>query len=350
MQISVIIAAAAWQPAIAPMLERLARQQFQSDGFEVLLACPLTTDASATAELAWTRAGGPRGSTLRFIQPTFTAPGTWMHYANAALATAGGHVTLFLQPGMLAEPDLLASHVKSHGALTGSGASCVTGRVLVQSTSKPTLWDAMLARWSQSLRRPDRPEADPCDATHVSTLTDSLRRVGGFTTFTSAAAEPVADLICKLRARLGVTLLEQPEAKSWLDTLPTPITTLRRDYLRGWTSVHHWHTSNLWRSAWHPCPVDDDDAAAHLRRTIENDSVICEKMLGWFEQLHTRPVHADPSLAEELAHDAWERSLSLRRWAYRRGVLAALQRSADRPGVFVPADEPAFLSGLALAA
>jgi hypothetical protein len=71
-------------------------------------------------------------------------------------------------------------------------------------------------------------------------------------------------------------------------------------------------------------------------------------MIGWFQHLDARSVHADESLAEELAHDAWERSLTLRRWAYRRGVLAAMERAGDRPGVFVASVESSFSSFLSV--
>jgi hypothetical protein len=348
MDISVIVASSTWQPGIAPMLERLARQQFASERYEVLLACPLTSEDAIAAEHAWTRAGGSRGGTLRFVQPGLTAPATWMHYANAALTTAGGKYSLFLQPGLLAEPELLAAHVRSHAALAGSGVSCVTGRVLCQMSEKRTLWSAMLDRWCRSLHRPDRPEADPIDAAHLSVPTEALRRVGGLTNFATADAEVFADMVCKLRARTGVTVLEQPDAKAWLERVPSPTQTLHRDFNRGWASLHMWHTSNLWRSAWSPAQLDDDEAGLHLRKAIENDSVVCEKMIGWFQQLDARSVHADESLAEELAHDAWERSLTLRRWAYRRGVLAAMERAGDRPGVFVASVESSFSSFLSV--
>lgn len=350
MDISVIIPASAWQPGIAVTLERLARQQFAADRYEVLLACPLTTEHATAAELAWTRAGGSRGHALRFVQPTLTAPGTWMHYANAALGTAGGRIAMLLQPGLLPEPHVLAAHVQSHGGLAGSGVSCVTGRVLAPATEKATLWHAMLARWCSSLRRADRPEGDPRDAMHCSISSDALRRVGAFTCFATGQTHALADLVCKLRARTGVTMLEQPEAKAWLEDLGSPLQTITRDYQLGWSSVHTWFTSNCWRSAWHPAQLDDDDAVTHLRRAIENDSVVCEKMLTWFLALATRPSPVDAALTDELAHDAWERALTLRRWAYRRGTLAALEMAGDRPAVYVSCPQVPFLSGLALAA
>lgn len=185
---------------------------------------------------------------------------------------------------------------------------------------------------------------------HVSVASDALRRVGGFTCFSTGETHALADLICKLRARTGVTVLEQPEAKTWLDDLASPAATLTRDFQLGWSSVHTWFTSNCWRSAWHPAQLDDDDVATHLRRAIENDSVVCEKMLTWFLSLATRPAPVDAALTDELAHDAWERSLTLRRWAYRRGTLAALEMAGDRPATYAPCPQVPFLSGLALAA
>ncbi len=215
-ELAVVIPTHQRRDLLVRVLAALAAQTLERERFTVTVVCDGCRDGSADAARRSVASGGEAaGLRLRVMEQD-----------NAGAATARNHgagdtdagLLLFLDDDMIAQPDLLATHLDQHRRRAGT---IVIGHLPVHPDSPPSYLTQGLARWvdrrHELLSRPGTPvPVDEVLTGQMSMARETFERLDGFDTrFTAGGTFGGEDIELGWRARdRGVAVVYQPLAVS----------------------------------------------------------------------------------------------------------------------------------------
>lgn len=322
-------------------VERLGAQTLPFDHFEVLIGI----DGQESGESqAIARAAHGR---LRSVIHEFPRVGL-AAVRNALLEHARGRVLLSMNDDVLAEPGMLAAHVRAHEAAgrvtTVVGDSpWVVGAGGARGGAPDRLWDRLVRETSLFFFYDQMPGAKDCsvDGDHdpardwgfrhafglnVSYPTHAVREVGGYAVLPVKYGYEDVEIAWRLRERFGAPVLFEPAARGHHDHRYEPADYIEREYKLGYAA---------WGFA-QACPacarelfgrdVRSADEVEYSRRYVQNERSAAERARAWFVKLADLPSDAIAGPhARTLVQLAYQQHLPMKRWLWRSGLLDAAE-------------------------
>jgi GT2 family glycosyltransferase len=211
-EIAVVVPTHQRRDLVLRLLASLAAQRLHPARFEVAVVCDGCTDGTASAALGYYGPTLARGLNLVVeAQPRSGAATA----RNAGVRRTTAPLILFLDDDMIADPDLLARHLRAHRTSPGA---IVLGAIPVHEDSPRSFLSVGLASWADRRDARLRQEAwvppDDVLSGHVSVSRGVFELLGGFdTAFTEGGQFGGEDIDFGWRARLhGIALRYLPQA------------------------------------------------------------------------------------------------------------------------------------------
>lgn len=228
--VTVVIPTHQRREALRAALESLARQSVGNGEYEVVVAVDASTDGTHEMLESF---GGPLR--LRWTSPAGRGRAA---ACNAAVAEAGGEVTIVLDDDMRVVPEFVEHHRSHHPA---GSRRCVLGAVPVELGAESTHASRHVKqRFDAHLERLSDPEHLALPRSfftgNASLRTETMRAVGGFDESFGIYGNEDVELALRLRGS-GVELGYDPAALAW-QTYDKDLGGLQRDTLsKGRTTV-----------------------------------------------------------------------------------------------------------------
>ena len=211
-EIAVVVPTHQRRELILRLLASLAAQRLHPARFEVAVVCDGCTDGTASAALGYYGPALARGLNLLVVEQPRSGAAT---ARNAGAHRTTAPLILFLDDDMIADPDLLARHLRAHRTSPGA---IVLGAIPVHPDSPRSFLSVGLAAWAERRDARLRQEAwvppDDVLSGHVSVSRKVFELLGGFDTrFTAGGTFGGEDIDFGWRARLnGIPLRYLPQA------------------------------------------------------------------------------------------------------------------------------------------
>lgn len=259
---------------------------------------------------------------------------------NHLLAHARGQVVLFLNDDVTAHPDLIATHLAAQHAEPALIVGSAPWRLhpddsifdrLVRETSMVFFYDVMDAAVRADPAAADRRDWGfrHCYSLNLSAPRAALERVGGFTVVPGAYGHEDIELAHRVQTTLGLPLRYRPAAQVIHDHRYGPADILRREVQLGKDS---WAFARL-RPAFAQAVFGRDITApaelAYSREFVAREHAAAERQRATFTALAELPAGSvpasDTSSGTTMIRALYEQHLLLKRYEWRRGLLAAAE-------------------------
>jgi GT2 family glycosyltransferase len=211
-EIAVVVPTHQRRDLVLRLLASLSEQRLHPARFEVAVVCDGCTDGTGAAALGYYGPTLARGLNLVVEEQRRSGAAT---ARNAGVRRTTAPLVLFLDDDMIADPDLLARHLRAHRSSPGA---IVLGAVPVHEDSPRSYLSVGLASWAQRRDTRLRGEAwvppDDVLSGHVSVSRKVFELLGGFDVeFTAGGTFGGEDIDFGWRARLhGIPLRYLPQA------------------------------------------------------------------------------------------------------------------------------------------
>jgi len=211
-EVAVVVPTHQRRELVLRLLASLAAQRLHPARFEVAVVCDGCVDGTASAALGYYGPTLARGLNLIVVEQARSGAAT---ARNAGVDRTTAPLILFLDDDMVADPDLLARHLRAHRTAPGA---IVLGAIPVHPDSPRSFLSVGLAAWADRRDARLRHEAwvppDDVLSGHVSVSRKVFELLGGFDTgFTAGGTFGGEDIDFGWRARLnGIPLRYLPQA------------------------------------------------------------------------------------------------------------------------------------------
>ncbi|MCL4741110.1 MAG: glycosyltransferase [Phycisphaerales bacterium] len=345
MDVSVVIPTHARPDRLAACVRALAAQTVGGDRFEVLVGIDGGEDDPRAAEAvrAALRAAWPHDRADRLGVVPLPRQGQ-AAVRNALLARARGETIVFLNDDVVPGPGLLAAHLAAQREARAAGRrALVVGSApwrvhtpdrlfdrLIRETSMVFFYDRMDAM----LRAGEAGRDHDWGFRHAWMLNLSapaalVREAGGIAVFPDTYGYEDDELAWRLARRFGTRVLYRPEAVAVHDHRMDPEDYLRREFRLG-------HAAWGFARAAPECARDmfgrdvaSGEEAAYSREFVRRERATAERLEASFRALADLPADAASGPhAGAIVRLAYEQHLLLKRWHWRRGLLAAADEHA----------------------
>lgn len=310
-------------------LRALRAQSPGTPSFEVLVGVDGGDEgvSAGAAREAWgvgTAAGDAPGLTVLDLPKG--GPGA---VRNALAARAKGTITLLLNDDVIPAPDLVRAHAEAQAAL--ASPAFVLGDTPWVVHTPDRLFDQLIRETSMVFFY-DRMRADAHDAgrdwgfRHAWTLNLSLpTAVLRERRFLEIDGTYGYDDV-EFAWRCGLAVLYRPEAVARHDHRMEPEEYLAREYLLGRTAWVYATRSPEMARALFRRDILAPEEVGETRRLLREGEDEARRLRAWFLRLATRPAGMTPEGVRTL----YETHLPLKRWAWRRGLLDAIDGVPSR--------------------
>lgn len=342
--VSVIIPTKGRPAALRTCLERLAGQRFAGGVFETIVVFDGPDEASEEVAAGF-------GGRLRLCALTAERLGN-AHTKNVALEASCGRIVLFLNDDVLPAPDLVELHWRAHAERPGRTAMVVGHSPfvrpsrgesvfdrLVDRTSMVFFYDRMISAQGEPLRGPEH----DWGYRHAWSLNLSVPReaalaAGGFRPAIANCCYEDVEFAWRVGRITGAPVLFRPAARAEHDHRLTARAYLDREWRLGYSALG-------FATAAPECALDlfgrdilAEEELAYSRAFVERESRGEAAQMAVFAGLSDVPAGAvEGAHGEALLQGLYGQHLTLKRLAFRRGLLAAV--AGERaPGLFLPSD------------
>lgn len=341
--ISAIIPTRGRPAALAECLRRLTRQTLERGRYEVVVVF----DGPDPEGVALARSFG-RELALTVVQAPRLGNA---HTKNEALAAARGRIALFLNDDVLPAPALLASHVAAHAEL-GEADALIVGYSPFVEASKESVFDLMLRRTSMvffydrmvdAAGRARESRDHDWGFRHAWSLNLSAPRrlamgVGGFRPAIANCCYEDVEFAWRACRDGGAPVLFRPEAEAEHNHPMSPEEYLRREWRLGYSALGFTRAAPQCAARVFGRDLLSEAELAYARAFVERESGPEKAQLEAFGALSEISSGAlAPDARGAILAALYGQHLSLKRLAFRRGLLAACAGEAVE-GLFLPRD------------
>lgn len=332
-EISVVIPTYRRPSKLAACLERLARQSLPGGRYEVLIGLDgPDAESGAAARRAWGDCPAP----LRVE----TCPREGLNATrNRLIDAARGRILVSLNDDVLPDPGLLEAHAREHRDAEARGRPVViSGYAPWRRWEDETLFDRLVRETSMVFfydRMLDGPHAaDPlhdwgfrhCWGLNFSASLPLVREVGKFVAFPLAYGYDDIELAWRLRQRFACPVLFRPQAAAEHDHRYAPREILDREVKLGQAA---WHFAGLnpdfCRDTFNR-DIRSPSELTYSREFVARERAAAERLEKSFLAMDGIPSSAiEGPHASALVNLAYEQHLLLKRWCWRKGLLAAAE-------------------------
>lgn len=341
MDISVLIPTFGRAAKLARCLARLSRQDLDHRKFEVLIGVdgkdeanePDDEAAQAVHALASTSAGAMRAVVYEFDH---AGPGATR---NKLARHASGKTLLLLNDDVLAEENLLTSHLRAHAA-RNSAPAMVLGSApwVVPTEAEDTLFDRLVRetsmiffydRMHEAIARGEAGADHDWGFRHAWTLNLSLpkaefERVGGFDERLSYACYEDLEFAQRVHSSGRVPVLYRPECIVHHDHRITPASYLARERLMGKAALQLAAAAPDCAREIFVRDITSPEELSYSREFIRRERPLADRLALSFCELATLPAQTiTGSHAPTILRTLYEHHLLLKRWTWRSGLVEA---------------------------
>jgi GT2 family glycosyltransferase len=349
---------------LAACLARLANQSLAADRYEVLVALDGPDEASARAAYqAW----GACPARLLVIP----CPRRGLNAArNTLLEAATCRYMVSLNDDVLPEPGFLEAHLAAHQEAEAERAPAIISGyspftpfenetlfdALARDTSMIFFYDQMVApsaavEDSSSLRAsvPSCLRAFShdwgfrhCWGLNFSAPLAAVRAAGGFVSFPLCYGYDDIELAFRLKRRFGTPVLFRPRARADHDHRYTPRDILEREFKLGQAAYQFAAVNPAFAGAVFKRDIRSEDELVYSRQFVAREAPAAQRLERSFLALAETPAEAisgphRPALLTLI----YQQHILLKRYHWRRGLLAASDRPASAGSVAPPGAVPA---------
>lgn len=344
MHISAIIPTRNRAHQLRSSLDRLARQDFDRDRFEVVVALD-GPDSESSAVVA--------GFSGRLNFQLITAERLGIaHVKNEAIKAARGSLLVLLNDDVLPDSNFLAEHAAAHARPRAARNALIVGHspFLVSEDATPTVFDEVMRRTSMVFfydrmideqGRATKPFEHDWGFRHAWNLNLSLRKdvaelVGGFNPAIANCCYEDIEFAWRAARIAGAAVLFHPGARAPHDHRYTPRAYLDREWRLGYSAFGFAEASPDCAHEVFRADLRSEAERAFAHRFVEREAGTAGDSAGAFDSLASLPAATlRPDQALTLARAGFAAGLMARRMAFFRGFLAAC--AGERvEGLFLP--------------
>jgi GT2 family glycosyltransferase len=337
MDLSVIIPTHRRPAKLAACLTRLAGQTLGPARFEVLVALDGPDEGSARAAYeAWA------GCAARLL--VVPCPRRGLNAArNELLKMARGRLLVSMNDDVLPEPGCLEAHAAAHAQsrrpVVIAGYSPFVAfepetlfGALARGTSMIFFYDQMV-RAGAPLQGPGHDWGfRHCWGLNFSAPLEAVREVGGFVSFPLCYGYDDIELAWRLKDRLGAPVLFRPEARADHDHRYTPRDVLEREFRLGQAAHQFAGRNPAFAAEVFGRDIRSEAELAYSGEFVQREAGAAERLERSFLGLGDLPAAAMAGPAHaELLNLIYQQHLLLKRWHWRRGLLAAASLLGAEP-------------------
>lgn len=170
---------------------------------------------------------------------------------------------------------------------------------------------------------------------NLSLRADLARAVGGFDAAIANCCYEDVEFAWRFTRRFAAPVLFRPDAVAEHDHPYTPADYLRREFRLGYSAWGFAHANPACAAEVFRRDMTSSDAVAEARAALEADEPRARSWRAWFESLHEQPALPGVDLS-----DLYREHLPLKRFEFRRGLLAAAEGEVIE-GLFPATARPA---------
>lgn len=329
--LSVIIPTYQRPAKLAACLAALSRQMLDPDQYEVLVGFDgPDSEGRAAAERAW------GDSPAQLVLSEFPRHG-YNAVRNSLLPQARGRVMVSLNDDVIPVPGFLAAHLAAHRE--AAGPIVISGYSPFVSFERPTLFDrlaretSMIFFYDQMLGEKSRPADHDwgfrhCWGLNFSAPLGAVREVGGFTAFDLCYGYDDIEVAWRLKERYGCPVLFRPGALAEHDHRYGPRDLLEREEKLGSSAWCFAGVNPAFCRAVFGRDIRSESELSYSREFVRREARTAERLERSFLGLAAVPADAmSDAEAPRLVNLIYEQHLLLKRWKWRKGLLAAAESS-----------------------
>jgi glycosyltransferase involved in cell wall biosynthesis len=303
----------------------LARQEGASPEVLVGLDGPDPAAADAARD-AWERSGGSPGALTVIALPNLG----YNAARNALLQRARGRVLISLNDDLYADPGLVRAHVSAHKP--GARVVVVSGRSRWRRHEPETVFDRMVRLTPMIFFDAAMDDADPerdwgfrhAWGLNMSAPADAVREVGGWTAFERAYGYDDIELAHRLRERFEARVLHRPDASGEHDHRYGVAEYLGREFRLGASALHFARRRPRFGLDLFGRDITADPEIEYSRAFVERERTLASTIEKTLREIGPMPASVlDGEGGEALLRALYEHHLPLKRWMWRRGLLAS---------------------------
>jgi GT2 family glycosyltransferase len=329
--ISVIIPTYQRPAKLAACLAALSRQTLGPDRYEVLVGFDgPDPEGREAAQKAW----GDSPAALALNE----CPRRGLNAVrNALLPRARGRIMVSLNDDVIPVPGFLAAHLEAHRA--AARPIIISGYSPFVNFRCPTLFDrlaretSMIFFYDQMLGEKSRPADHDwgfrhCWGLNFSAPLGAVREVGGFTAFDLCYGYDDIEMSWRLKERYGCLVLFRPEALAEHDHRYGPRDVLEREEKLGGSAWRFAGINPAFCQAVFGRDIRSESELAYSREFVQREARTAERLERSFLELASIPAEViAESKAPQLVNLIYEQHLLLKRWKWRKGLIAAAESS-----------------------
>ncbi len=347
MEMSVVIPTHGRPDKLAACLRALARQTLDAERFETLVGIDGGTRDERAAEAVRTalRDAWPADRSDRLAVVPLPRGGQ-AAVRNALLARACGETIVFLNDDVVPDAGLLAAHLAAQREANEPGRTAlVVGAApwrvhepdrlfdrLIRETSMIFFYDRMdaMVRTGEVGRDHDWGFRHAW-MLNLSAPASLVREAGGLSVFPDTYGYEDDELAWRLGQRFGTRVLYRPEAAAVHDHRMEPDDYLRREFRLGHAAWGFARAAPECARAMFGRDVTNGEEVEYSREFVRRERATTERLEASFRSLADLPADAvSGPHAESLVRLAYEQHLLLKRWHWRKGLLAAAAEDASQ--------------------
>ncbi|MBX3386978.1 MAG: glycosyltransferase [Phycisphaeraceae bacterium] len=327
----------------------LARQSHPAEAFTVLFALD-GDDPTTRAEIqsAWTQAAGRAASLIVHACPRagYNAARnhglTYLREHHPNLALDRTTLLLSLNDDILADPDLIAAHVRAHNqaARLGHRGVIISGSApwVVPTVDQDSLTDRLVRETSMvffydQMSREKHP--DPyrdwgfrhCYGLNFSAPLWAVIETCGFTAFPFTYGHDDIELAFRLNARFAFPVWFRPDARVRHDHRYRAQRLLDREFNLGVASWRFAQALPAFGRALFNRDVTSPEEIEYSRQFLQREALAAERLRRTFLSFDQLPAASippsDTPAARTLIEALYQQHLLLKRWTWRKGLLEA---------------------------
>lgn len=351
MDISVVIPTYGRAAKLAQCMRALAAQDLDQSRYEILIGLDGPDQQSALmAADVWT---DERQESLRIIEcPRSGANAT----RNCLLGLARGTYAVFVNDDVIPGPDFLKTHLGEQEAIAQSGTPAARhgGALLCGSApwrifDNDTLFDRIVRDTSMIFfydqmyepKQPGEDEAAPpvprfppdhdWGFRHWWTLNASapieiIREIGGFLKVPLGYGYDDIELAYRIQERFNIPVLFRPAARAVHDHRYLPAEVLDREHRLGQSAWHYANLNPPFAQQVFGRDIRTKDELAYSREFVSREAGLMARLEPVF--LHNPEIPASAAAGPhgaDIVTLAFQQHLALKRWYWRKGLLAAAE-------------------------
>lgn len=332
MHVSVLIPTFNRPAKAAACVSALAQQSLSPAEYEVLIG----VDGPDTRTEEATRSAWKRPTNLTVLQLPKQGQAS---IRNQLLKQARGRTLVFLNDDMIPDRALLELHLRHQQSQEKSGrAALIVGDSPWSTHTPDSLFDRLIRETSMVffynvMKQAPDPNRDwgfrHAWLLNLSAPAALVREAGGFTIFPSTYGYEDDELAYRLAQRFKTPVLYRPDAIATHDHRITPTEYLKREYNLGFAAWGFARTTPECAHAMFNRDITSREELNYSRAFVERESKTVQRLEESFLNLAEIPATGlGGDHAPALLNIIYEQHLVLKRYHWRRGLLAAASQSS----------------------